>query len=221
MRSRYLTCALAVVVLGLVNVASADLAVYDPFDGTTLDTSKWALSFGTATVAGSTVTLSDASAASRILSTAAWGVDSSIEFEMGAAPSGSGTMLVGTYEQSPAFANSAVHIRNDFYGTGQFAMEAWNSSQQYDGVPFTLEAGDVLRLDILSTGVNLYRNGSLIDSETSVIAWGVHEMAAYAAAGCSLQINRVSAGAVPEPGTVVLSLTGLVGLLAYAWRKRR
>ena len=28
-------------------------------------------------------------------------------------------------------------------------------------------------------------------------------------------------GTVPEPGTIVLLITGLIGLLAYAWRKRK
>jgi len=32
---------------------------------------------------------------------------------------------------------------------------------------------------------------------------------------------RVEASAIPEPSTLLLATTGLVGLLAYAWRKRR
>ena len=33
--------------------------------------------------------------------------------------------------------------------------------------------------------------------------------------------NMTISGEVPEPGTIVLLTTGLVGLLAYAWRKRK
>ena len=31
----------------------------------------------------------------------------------------------------------------------------------------------------------------------------------------------VTTSAIPEPGTLTLLATGLIGLLAYAWRKRR
>ena len=34
-------------------------------------------------------------------------------------------------------------------------------------------------------------------------------------------IHLASAAAVPEPGTLALSATGLIGLLCYAWRKRK
>lgn len=34
-------------------------------------------------------------------------------------------------------------------------------------------------------------------------------------------IFAISGDAVPEPGVITLLVTGLIGLLAYAWRKRR
>jgi hypothetical protein len=39
--------------------------------------------------------------------------------------------------------------------------------------------------------------------------------------GCYGFVDNVALGEVPEPSTIMLLATGLVGLLAYAWRKRR
>jgi hypothetical protein len=44
--------------------------------------------------------------------------------------------------------------------------------------------------------------------------------------GSSLNLSELSTGGtglsiVPEPGTLVLLATGLLGLLCYAWRRRR
>ncbi|MBU4273351.1 MAG: PEP-CTERM sorting domain-containing protein [Planctomycetes bacterium] len=36
-----------------------------------------------------------------------------------------------------------------------------------------------------------------------------------------ITFNGLQLVAVPEPSTVVLLVTGLIGLLCYAWRKRR
>jgi hypothetical protein len=38
---------------------------------------------------------------------------------------------------------------------------------------------------------------------------------------CGTMIMAVSGHVVPEPGTLALLAGGLVGLLAYAWRKRK
>jgi hypothetical protein len=44
---------------------------------------------------------------------------------------------------------------------------------------------------------------------------------ANSGAPCAFGIDKVSFSAVPEPSTLVLLSAGLLGLLAYAWRKRK
>lgn len=47
-----------VVVLGLTAIAAADTVIYDHFDGTTLDTGKWTVTWGTVpSLSGSVATL--------------------------------------------------------------------------------------------------------------------------------------------------------------------
>ncbi|MCX5653889.1 MAG: PEP-CTERM sorting domain-containing protein, partial [Planctomycetota bacterium] len=36
-----------------------------------------------------------------------------------------------------------------------------------------------------------------------------------------LRVDNMTVDVVPEPGTLLLLVTGLLGLLAYAWRKRK
>ena len=39
--------------------------------------------------------------------------------------------------------------------------------------------------------------------------------------GTTWQLEAVTNQLAPEPGVLMLLATGLIGLLAYAWRKRR
>ena len=50
---------------------------------------------------------------------------------------------------------------------------------------------------------------------------GVLTGALGATGGSTFGIDNVRFSAVPEPSTFVLLGTGLFGLLAYAWRKRK
>jgi hypothetical protein len=80
----------------------------------------------------------------------------------------------------------------------------------------------------LSNGnVDIYVNGSLAATKP-VIAGStpvcIEIGDGYGAGTGTVQYTHVSMGtavATPEPGTVTLLATGLFGLLAYAWRKRK
>ncbi len=62
-------------------------------------------------------------------------------------------------------------------------------------------------------------------SASNVKSVRLQNMVAYNAANAQLMVGfgeiRFVGTVVPEPSTVVLVLTGLIGLLAYAWRKRK
>jgi hypothetical protein len=54
-----------------------------------------------------------------------------------------------------------------------------------------------------------------LSSFNTIEVWG------HAGVAGGMDSISLTAGAVPEPGSIVLLVSGLVGLLAYAWRKRR
>jgi hypothetical protein len=71
-------------------------------------------------------------------------------------------------------------------------------------------------------------SSGVLDNGSGVVATGVKavtfaDFSAANAAGPVMirELDIFGVATVPEPGTVVLLATGLVGLLAYAWRKRR
>ena len=83
--------------------------------------------------------------------------------------------------------------------------------------------------------LGLYMDGGLLGSlDLTTFAGGIYQSYSNAAVGFGVAKNNHNAypastwfdnfevgGAVPEPSTFVLLATGLFGLLAYAWRKRK
>ena len=65
----------------------------------------------------------------------------------------------------------------------------------------------------IATGVNQLQFTFHPDPQASYLAAGYPDM--YR----EIDVNGIAS--VPEPGAIVLLATGLIGLLAYAWRKRR
>ncbi len=61
-----------------------------------------------------------------------------------------------------------------------------------------------------------------IDKEVYALVWiDPVTSTGYTDKTRSCLVDEVSIGVVPEPGTLALLATGLIGLLCYAWRKRK
>ena len=56
---------------------------------------------------------------------------------------------------------------------------------------------------------------------TNVAANNIDEARVFTFASGAFQTSDLSNYAVPEPSSVILCLSGIIGILAYAWRKQR
>jgi hypothetical protein len=85
-----------------------------------------------------------------------------------------------------------------------------------------------VKLDVVpdATGYSFRANGTQIFHDTTNHSVEMPHYFFETGVGATFTTSTVTAqldnfGVTPEPGTLVLVLTGLVGLLAYAWRKRK
>lgn len=72
--------------------------------------------------------------------------------------------------------------------------------------------------DVFSHGVGNYGDSS---SYSDTLTFAVGEALDFRVNGDKFVRPEITITSIPEPSTVLLTATGLIGLLAYAWRKRR
>ena len=222
MRSRCFSLGVVVVALAAFSaMASADTAMYDDFNGTELDMSKWYADtdqgFNVPTVSGGAVQLTNVTATADINSVATWTVGTVLEFKMATAPTG-----VGCFGYSIGTGGPSTCVRNDQGGNvWQFVVDDQVSGHAIfrSGDIGAPQAGDVYKFVWKANSMDLLRNGSLVSSAAGTSMRGNWGVFAYSSAQMSW--DYVATSTVPEPATVTLLLTGVLGLLAYAWRKRR
>jgi hypothetical protein len=234
MRPRLLLGALAIAALGLCGVASADLVVYDNFDSAQVDTSLWTVDAGsTVSQSGSILTIGNGSGNS------VWsGMHSTAQYDASAPNTYEFKYISGNAGANPYFgligdgpSGHNVFFRPPSTNQWKFGINGVAASGTLSA-PVTQHPYDFVRTantwqlwDAGSPGLGYTDRNLLYETATGTVVFDPGEkvsfwMAIRPAAG-TLSLGYVAVNAVPEPSTVVLLTAGLVGLLAYAWRKRK
>lgn len=131
---------------------------------------------------------------------------------------GTGKVAIGAYYQ-PLFTSQ-----------GAMTLGQWNSiGLTYDGTQMRLFING--QFDSAYSGAGLpasgFKNvnnwfGGLYTDGGDPFIGGLDEFAYWRGTSLSdAQMQNLGNAAIPEPSVMVLVATGLVGLLAYAWRKRK
>lgn len=218
MRCRFGFRVLAITIPAILGLTSSLLAttIYDDFDSASLDAGLWSVQNygGSASQASSEVTVhSNAGGFYQIDSTSGWGQGNVFTITIGTtAPTG--TNAIGLY----CGAGGSFSVRND---SGSWYFDVNGGTADSLVAVNAPAANNVLEFTWNSNSVT-YKNGSEVVTETTQLPTGVaHFFLANWDGPANLNVASVAVGPVPEPSTVAFALSGLLGLLCYAWRKRK
>jgi hypothetical protein len=229
MKLRFLSIGVAMALAAFACTASAESVIYDHFDNAatlgdgnngTLWYTDTPSGFKVPTISSSSMNLASiGGVASDINSKTTWTVGTALEFKLSAAPTGAGCFGYGI----GAGGNSAC-LRNDQEGSRwQFVVDDNSGVNIYrsgdlfnDGTP---AAGKVYSIVWKADSMSLLEDGTQLASAAGRSLSG--NWGAFAYTGNTMSWDYVATSTVPEPSTIALLMTGVFGLLAYAWRKRR
>ena len=232
MRPRTL-CVLAIVALvacAVTSTASATVLLYDDFLTSPLDTTKWTESGnGTNTVSGSILTMTAGAVSDNIVSKATFTAaqDVTVTYTLGGPWTRAGENDHGLgFDGGLSSHNPSIQIQ-DTHSWQHLTLavnDGWNATEYVDTgiVESSMVLGDKLSIEWSTAAggtATMYYNGT---PEGSISGHGMAGMALLMGIwDTSMTIDSVSVTTTPEPGALVLLGTGLLGLLAYAWRKRK
>lgn len=227
MRHRLL-CVLAVVALSscvLNGTAFATTILEDDFSGSAINTANW-VADATVTVNNSIAHLDSTTGRAAIYSTTSTtaGYGLFYNFKVGANYTetvGGGNFFgleAGLYDAS----NPQILLRTES-GRMRFRVDDGVGNTYFPFTAISLVAGDTVTFGWSTAGVSLYKNGEQI--ETTTVSPTIPLLVqAYSFGGATQHYDAISVtdtAPIPEPGTLIIMATGMLGLLCYAWRKRK
>ena len=137
-------------------------------------------------------------------------------------PSGTSAPLYQGYRWVNLATPVTLTADKSFYTIG-----AWTTGSDGDGWHTIAASGEGMAFNTSIADANNISSDGYADGRYGTAAWpagpSVYGAAVWAGGAYrpAYVIANLSTAAIPEPGTLVLLATGLIALLAYAWRKRK
>lgn len=132
------------------------------------------------------------------------------------------TLKVGTYTLTVDAGHANNYGSTDITTDAKIGFNSYKSSTSaYSDLKVDTVASSLMpkgSLGSISMVMNVLSNNTHLGEQLVVVLASPYQSAGM----CNVSFDNVSVtyAGVPEPSAIVLSTVGLIGLLAYAWRKR-